>query len=137
MGKELIKISWHQINPKIRTPSWTQLPTTTKKDRWGSKKMKPQTILGYHFPRLLCLFHALLIEIPTIFFKRLTTAQRNFIWANKRPRIQLKILHLPKSKGGMGIPDFRKYFYATHLTRIIDWHCRTKNKDCVELERSW
>lgn len=34
----------------------------------------------------------------------------------------------------MGIADFRTYYLASHVTRIIDWHCHYKIKDWVELE---
>lgn len=40
----------------------------------------------------------------------------------------------PKAVGGLGFPNFRLYYYATHLARIIDWHCHAANKDWVSLE---
>lgn len=88
-------------------------------------------------PRLLYLFHALPISVPVSFFRKLATLQRSFVWANKHPRIQLQYLQLAKADGGMGIPNFQKYYYATHLTRIIDWHCHANQKAWVKIERHW
>lgn len=37
----------------------------------------------------------------------------------------------------MGLPGFKRYYYATLITRIIDWNCHEANKDWVNLERSY
>lgn len=34
----------------------------------------------------------------------------------------------------MGLPDFKKYYFASHITRIIDWHCHADLKVWVSLE---
>lgn len=34
----------------------------------------------------------------------------------------------------MGLPDLKNYYLASHLTRIIDWHCHKDTKDLVSLE---
>ena len=34
----------------------------------------------------------------------------------------------------MGLPDFRKYYIAAHVTRVVDWHCHKRAKDWVTLE---
>lgn len=65
-------------------------------------------------PRLLY-FNVLPIQIPNSFFKKLSGLQRKFLWADKKPRINLCLLTLPKSKEGIGLPDFSKYNFATQL----------------------
>lgn len=85
-------------------------------------------------PRVLYLFRNLPIKIPQNFFKVLHTTQTKFIWAHKKPRVRFSRLTKPKDKGGMGIPDFRAYYMASHITRIIDWHCHSTFKDWVEIE---
>lgn len=34
----------------------------------------------------------------------------------------------------MGLPHFHNYYIASHLTRVIDWHCHGNSKDWVALE---
>lgn len=85
-------------------------------------------------PRLLYLFNALPIPIPNSFFSRLLQMQRRFLQADKKSRIKFRLLTLPENKDGIGLPDFKKYYYATHITRLIDWHCHSQNKDWVHLE---
>lgn len=87
-------------------------------------------------PRLLYFFNALPIRIPDIFFANLLKAQRRFLWADKKPRIKFNLLTLPKNRGGVGLPDFKKYHQASHITRIIDWHCHEMNKDWIQLEQN-
>lgn len=55
----------------------------------------------------------------------------------KKPRLNYQLLTSPKNKGGIGLPDFKKYHNATHITRLIDWHCHGDNKDWVQLELSY
>lgn len=43
---------------------------------------------------------------------------------------------LPKNKGGMGLPDFKKYYFATRVSRVTDWHCHGNNTDWGNLEVS-
>lgn len=57
-----------------------------------------------------------------------------FIWAHNPPRIKSSLLTRPKVLGRMGLPDFKSYYHATHIARIIDWHCHAGLKDWVTLE---
>lgn len=36
----------------------------------------------------------------------------------------------------MALPDFKKYYYATLITSIIDWHCHSENKDWIYIENA-
>lgn len=85
-------------------------------------------------PRLLYPLWALPIKIPQRFFKKLHTILLTILWSNKKPRIKFALLTRPKELGGMGLPDFRKYYIASHLTRTVDWNCHQGTKDWVALE---
>lgn len=85
-------------------------------------------------PKVLYLFRNIPLKIPQSFFKTLQSIQSKFIWAHKKPRVKFTLLTQANETGGMGIPDFRNYYYASHVTRIIDWHCHRRLKDWVELE---
>lgn len=79
---------------------------------------------------------ALPIRIPAIYFKQVQSVFTEFIWARKRPRLAKKILILPKPHGGMALPDIRTYYYATHLSRLVDWCRHYKTKLWTQLEQA-
>lgn len=85
-------------------------------------------------PKILYLLRTLPIKIPQSFFGSLQTLQMRFIWAHKPPHIKSSLLMKPKAMGRMGIPDFKSYYHATHIARIIDWQCHAGLKDWVSLE---
>lgn len=87
-------------------------------------------------PRLLYLLRTLPINIPDSFFKWLQLLQFNFVWAHRCPCIKFHLLTKGKADGGMGLPDYRQYYYASHVTRIVDWHCHGTEKDWVFLENT-
>lgn len=85
-------------------------------------------------PKILYLLRTLPIKIPQSFFKTLHSLQIKFIWAHKPPRIKSTLLTRPKVMGGLGVPDFKAYYHASHIARIIDWHCHSILKDWVSIE---
>lgn len=62
-----------------------------------------ETVKMNLLPRLLFLFQSLPIRVPMSIFKMLNKFISQFIWQNKRPRIKLKTLHLPKDKGCLAL----------------------------------
>lgn len=89
-------------------------------------------------PTFLYLLQALPIHIPPHYFNQTSALFSNFIWANKRPRLNKRLITLPKIFGGLAVPDLRKYQQATHLTRLIDWirHKHTKLWTLLEQTQS-
>lgn len=87
-------------------------------------------------PRFLCLLQTIPVQIPTSFFTSFRQACSSFIWRNKPPRIKFNRLTLPKNKSGIALPDLRRYYWATHLTRVVDWNIHHVVKDWVTLEHS-
>lgn len=88
-------------------------------------------------PRILYCVHALPIKLCQKFFSKLYSLQWNLIWAHKQPHIKLTLLSKLKAQSGMGLPNFKYYYYAAHLTRIVDWHHHEHNKYWVTLEHTW
>ena len=72
-------------------------------------------------PKVLYLFQVLPIKIPEAYFKILGKIMRGFIWNNKKARISMEILSRSRSEGGIQLPDFKKYYEASVLKRLIDW----------------
>lgn len=74
-------------------------------------------------PRLLYLLRALPIKVPQSFFIVLHSILLSILWKHKKSRIKFSLLPRSKEHGGMGLPDFKNYYLASHLTKVIDWHC--------------
>lgn len=66
-------------------------------------------------PRCLYLFQTVPINLPSSFFKQLSRAINKFIWGSLCPHNNMSILCNPKSTGGAGLPDFKKYPTAAFL----------------------
>lgn len=87
-------------------------------------------------PKFIYLIQALPIHIPPSYFKQVQSLFTRFIWAHKKPRLRRSLLTLPKSEGGLALPDIRQYFLASHLGRILDWRRNKTSKLWVHLEQS-
>lgn len=100
LGADLIRWSTHP-------PSWF--------GRLHSVKMN-------ELPRILYLFRTLPVALAKLDLKSFQTKLLSFIWGNKRPRVNIRMLHAPKGKGGLGFPDLLKYYYAAQLAQITRFH---------------
>lgn len=87
-------------------------------------------------PKLLYLMQALPIHIPLSFFRQVQSLFTDFVWAKKRPRLPNKLLILPKSSGGLALPNIRAYYQAVHLGRLIDWRRHQETKLWSQMEQS-
>uniref|UniRef100_A0A8C5LZP1 Reverse transcriptase domain-containing protein n=1 Tax=Leptobrachium leishanense TaxID=445787 RepID=A0A8C5LZP1_9ANUR len=87
-------------------------------------------------PRLLYLFNTLPISIPVSFFTTLRKELLRFIWTQGRPRVSFKVLCLPKSRGGLALPDPRKYYLASHMARVVEWSTQKLDKRWLDVERA-
>lgn len=115
------------------------LLTGIKRDiqRWNSNPFmsftqRVETIKMNILPRLLFLFQALPVEIPTKQFSEWDNIISRFIWQGKKPRIRFKTLQLSKERGGMGVPNLKDYFFSAQVRPLIslcnkDYHARWKD----------
>uniref|UniRef100_A0A803J808 Reverse transcriptase domain-containing protein n=1 Tax=Xenopus tropicalis TaxID=8364 RepID=A0A803J808_XENTR len=87
-------------------------------------------------PRLLYQFQTIPTEPPKSFFDKLNAIFSIFIWAGSKPRINRKILFRQKAKGGLGLPNIKKYWEATVLSRVTEWFQHQKTKRWVQIEQS-
>lgn len=90
---------------------WTVLPL--------SLLGRVETVRMNLLPRLLFLFQSLPVRVPAPTFTMLDKLISKFIWQNIRPRIRLKTISLPKDKAGLGLPNFKKYYWAAQLTAMV------------------
>uniref|UniRef100_A0A3Q2FFW2 Reverse transcriptase n=1 Tax=Cyprinodon variegatus TaxID=28743 RepID=A0A3Q2FFW2_CYPVA len=87
-------------------------------------------------PRLLYLFQMLPVEIPKSTFDTVDKMITGFIWQKKRPRIRLKTLQLPKSKGGFKLPNLKYYYWAAQLKPLLAWLQNSADTRRLEIEES-
>ena len=62
-------------------------------------------------PKAIYKYNAILIEIPTRFFKEMEKVIINFIWKGKKPQISKTLLKKNKV-GVLTLPDLRTYYTA-------------------------
>lgn len=58
-----------------------------------------------------------------------------FLWQNKRPRTRLKTIFLPRDRGGLALPHFKKYYWAAQLTAIVARINNNKETGWVQIEQ--
>ena len=94
-----------------------------------------ETVRMKLLPRLLFLFQSLPVGIPASIFNLLNRLISTFIWQNKRPRVRLKAIFLPKDKGGLGLPNVT-YYWAAQLTAIVAWIRKDEDTGWAQIEQS-
>lgn len=92
---------------------WSVLPISLA-GKINSVKM---TIL----PRFLSLFQMVPVFIPKSFFKSLDKCISSFIWNKTVPRIRKAFLERQKNEGGLALPNFQYYYWASNIHKVIHW----------------
>lgn len=72
-------------------------------------------------PKYLYLFQSLPIYIPNAFFKKLDFVITSYLWNNKKPRLRKTHLQKSKQDGGLALPNFRYYYWASNLRCLTYW----------------
>ena len=79
------------------------------------------------FPKFLYLFQCLPIFLTKSFFKNLNSQISTFIWNKKPPRLKQRILQRPRSAGGLALPNFLFYYWASNIKAMLYWTERNEN----------
>lgn len=72
-------------------------------------------------PKFSYLFQCIPIFLPQAFFRKIDSLILEFIWNKKPPRLRRDFLQRPKPLGGMALPNFRFYYWATNLRILQYW----------------
>lgn len=85
-------------------------------------------------PKILYLFRVLPINVPAHFFCILQRRSAQFIWNKLKPRLPQSTLFMPRICGGLGIPNFSKYYYASQLAQLTKYHSTKETPLWVAIE---
>ncbi len=72
-------------------------------------------------PRFLFLFQSLPIFLTKSFFMNIDTLISDFIWNRKTPRMRKNILQRHRSCGGLSLPNFQQYYWASNIKFMLYW----------------
>ena len=72
-------------------------------------------------PRFLYLFQSIPVFLPKSFFRSLDALLSSFIWGGKSSRLRKTLLERPRKGGGLALPNFRVYYWAANLQKIMYW----------------
>lgn len=72
-------------------------------------------------PKILYLFQNLPVFLPKSYFKKIHLLVLPFLWGNKTHRIARKHLCKFKKEGGLALPNFLFYYWATHIKFMSYW----------------
>lgn len=74
------------------------------------------------WPKIAYPFRTLPIQVPAHFLCILLCKVAQFIWGKLKPYLPQLILYTPRTRGGLSVPNFSKYYYAAQLAQLPKYH---------------
>ena len=88
---------------------------------WGRAETLKMNVL----PRLSHIISSIPLKFPPNWFKEIKNLFIHFLWNNKKPRIAYNKLIIPRSMGGLGVPDIYQYYLSFNAKYPLSWAYRT------------
>ena len=92
---------------------WTALPLSL----WGRAEILKMNVL----PRLAHIINSTPLKFPTSWFRDIESLFIRFLWNNKNNRISFKKITIPRSRGGLGVPDIYQYYLLYNAWYPLTW----------------
>uniref|UniRef100_A0AAY4AXS2 Reverse transcriptase domain-containing protein n=1 Tax=Denticeps clupeoides TaxID=299321 RepID=A0AAY4AXS2_9TELE len=120
--EDLLKANFVSLLSKVREDcEWWSILNLSLTARVNTVKMN---IL----PRFSYLFQCIPIFLPQSFFQKVDSVISEFIWNKKVPRLRKQYLQRPRKLGGLALPHFRFYYWASNI-RILKYWLQSKPSD--------
>uniref|UniRef100_A0AAR2INH7 Reverse transcriptase domain-containing protein n=1 Tax=Pygocentrus nattereri TaxID=42514 RepID=A0AAR2INH7_PYGNA len=87
-------------------------------------------------PKFLYLFQSLPLPLPKLFFDELNSIFTRFIWNNKKPRLRLRLLHLPYERGGLQLPNLKLYYWSAQLRSAMFYFSNETPPAWINIEQT-
>ena len=113
--KDLLRLNFSNVLQSVRRDltRWFDLPVS-----WmGRINLIKMNVL----PRLLYPMQMLPLFITKKVIRDIEREFSNFIWHGKKPRLSMKVLQLPKDRGGLAFPNLLYYNWACHCRTVYGW----------------
>lgn len=113
--------------PDMVKQNFSSLLESVKKDfdRWS---LLPLSLVGRVnlikmaiLPKFLYLFQHVPVLLTKSFFDRLDKTISHFLWGGKTVRLRRSILQSAKCEGGLSLPNFRNYYWAANIQKLLYW----------------
>lgn len=107
--KQTVSLNYDPLVARVREMlnRWTRMPISMI----GRINIIKMMIL----PKFLYLFQSLPLPLPDTFFHNINNMLKQFIWNDKKARLQLRLLYLPYERGGLRLPNLKCYYWAAQL----------------------
>lgn len=109
-------------------------------DRWSaltsSMRSRVAIIKMNVLPRINFVSSMLPLPPPVKYWNKLQSATTRFIWQGKKPRLKLSTLQRLKEDGGLSLPNFKTYYWASTLRPLVSWFDPAVSVSWRELEES-
>lgn len=76
------------------------------------------------------MFQTLPLYVPEAFFKSLDQLVSTFLWDGRVPRESRALLQRFKFEGGLALPNFKYYYFAAHIQKLLCWFHSPKLQSC-------
>lgn len=86
-------------------------------------------------PKLLFYFRSLLLYVPRSTIVAIQTKLFKFVWQNKKPQMGQLLMYRAQSRGDLGCPGLWKYFLASRLIQLAQWHTSPTSVPWLQFER--